>query len=169
MGYTVYGSPGTADFYRTFDDQNPLQITSLEWPGEEETIQKYLASNNIQLCIITPSKTTSSSNASSTTSNSSTNSNSSSKKVLTRGYLVRRSALDFNIPLITNIKFAKMLIDALLMYRIPSVDLPIGRYDQRDSRRMVIIPGLIDVHVHVREPGNNNKTYIHRKIHDAYD
>ena len=36
-------------------------------------------------------------------------------------------------------------------------DIPIGLVDSRASSRTVILPGLIDVHVHVREPGASHK------------
>jgi carbamoyl-phosphate synthase/aspartate carbamoyltransferase/dihydroorotase len=36
-------------------------------------------------------------------------------------------------------------------------NIPIGLVDCRASSRTVILPGLIDVHVHMREPGASHK------------
>ncbi len=55
---------------------------------------------------------------------------------------------------ITNIKCAKLFIECL---RVVPADIPIGLVDSRASSRTVILPGLIDVHVHVREPGASHK------------
>lgn len=137
MGYRLYGSSGTADFISS----NDISITALNWPDETEegefNVEKQLKQNNIHLCIICPSKNTR-----------------RSASFFSRGYLTRRKALEFNIPLITNIKFAKYLVESLKTYRN---HVPIGAYDYHDSRRLVQIPGLIDVHVHVREPGQIHK------------
>ena len=47
---------------------------------------------------------------------------------LTNDYLVRRKAVDFNIPLITNLQFAERFIDAIS--RIKLKDLPIKAWDE---------------------------------------
>ena len=36
-------------------------------------------------------------------------------------------------------------------------DIKIGLVDSRSAHRTVILPGLIDVHVHMREPGASHK------------
>ena len=69
---------------------------------------------------------------------------------MSRGYFMRRVAVDFSVPLITNIKCAKLFVDCLPYMRTKR---EIGQYDIRTSRRNAILPGLIDVHVHLREPG----------------
>ena len=47
---------------------------------------------------------------------------------LTNDYIVRRKAVDFNIPLITNLQFAERFIDAIA--RIPPSDLSIKSWDE---------------------------------------
>lgn len=136
MGYQLFGSSGTADFISS----NDVPITPLHWPDEtqgESNVEKHLKEHHIHLCIIIPSKNTR-----------------RSASFFSRGYLTRRKALEFNIPLITNIKFAKMLVESLKMYR---TYIPITQFDIHDSRRTITLPGLIDMHVHVRDPGQTHK------------
>ncbi len=73
---------------------------------------------------------------------------------MSRGYLTRRVAVDFSVPLITNIKCAKLFVDSLA-YMHTRRD--IGQYDIRSAHRTRVLPGLIDVHVHLREPGATHK------------
>lgn len=47
----------------------------------------------------------------------------------TKGYLLRRKAVDGNIPLLTNLQLAKLLVKALAKFRTPS-DLPITAWDE---------------------------------------
>ena len=64
-------------------------------------------------------------------------------------------AVDYSVPLITDIKCAKLLIEALrLVGKAPKMK---PHVDCMTSRRLVRIPGLIDVHVHLREPGATHK------------
>jgi carbamoyl-phosphate synthase / aspartate carbamoyltransferase / dihydroorotase len=73
-----------------------------------------------------------------------------------RGYRTRRTAVDFSIPLITDIKVAKLMIEAIRHHR--SGPPPLRRsVDCVTSRRLERFPGLIDVHVHLREPGATHK------------
>ncbi|CAG7719819.1 unnamed protein product [Allacma fusca] len=75
---------------------------------------------------------------------------------LTHGYRTRRLAVDYSVPLVTDVKCAKLLVEAILR---------IGRHSPKvkphidciTSRRTIRIPGLIDVHVHLREPGASYK------------
>lgn len=136
MGYKLYGSPGTADFLAS----NDIEIVTLRWPEEGTTEMEDNISRNVDLCIICPGA-----------------SRGRPSSFLSRGYLTRRKALDSNVPLITNIKFAKMFVHALQMYHQDQKVVPIGAPDIRNSRRVVVLPGLIDTHVHVREPGQEYK------------
>jgi carbamoyl-phosphate synthase large subunit len=47
---------------------------------------------------------------------------------LTNDYILRRKAVDFNIPLITNLQFAERFIDA--MARIKKDELSIKSWDE---------------------------------------
>eukprot|EP01119_Soliformovum_irregulare_P023190 TRINITY_DN8076_c0_g1_i1.p1 TRINITY_DN8076_c0_g1~~TRINITY_DN8076_c0_g1_i1.p1 ORF type:complete len:1840 (+),score=660.19 TRINITY_DN8076_c0_g1_i1:1160-6679(+) len=136
MGYKLFGSPGTADFLATYD----IPIVSLRGREENSSEMEEHIAKHIHLCIICPGA-----------------SRGRPSSFLSRGYITRRKALDSNVPLITNIKYAKMFIHALGLYTQAKKIVPIGDPDIRDSRRIVVLPGLIDTHVHVREPGQEYK------------
>jgi len=141
LGYCLFSSPGTADFLSAHD----VPVSAFDWPEDDSStdsaITQNLTKNSIHLAIVCPS----------------TRSYKRSASFLSRGYLTRRRAIDFNIPLITNIKFAKLLVDSLALVKTHHNEIPIGLPDSRNSRRIVLLPGLIDVHVHVREPGQEHK------------
>lgn len=59
---------------------------------------------------------------------------------ISRGYRARRTAVDHAIPLITNVKNAKILIEGLARY--PS--LVIGPVDAKSSHRSITLPSLVD-------------------------
>ncbi|KAI6183142.1 CAD protein [Aphelenchoides bicaudatus] len=74
----------------------------------------------------------------------------------TPGYKTRRMAIDNGIPLVTDIKCAKLYIAALKMMNCkrPATN---SQYDCLSSSNLLRLPGLIDIHVHVREPGHEYK------------
>lgn len=136
LGYNLFASHGTADFLSAHE----VPVSALDWSEEvegESSIEKHFSNKNIHLCIICPSKNYR-----------------RSASFFSRGYITRRKALEFNVPLITNIKFAKMLVESLTLYKDY---IPIESYDIRESRRILVLPGLIDMHVHVRDPGQTHK------------
>lgn len=74
---------------------------------------------------------------------------------MTHGYKTRRLAVDYSIPLITDVKCAKLLVEALLQIGVtPAMKT---HTDCMSSRELVKLPGFIDVHVHLREPGATHK------------
>lgn len=74
---------------------------------------------------------------------------------MTHGYRTRRLAVDYSIPLVTDVKCAKLLIEAMhQMGGEPKVKTHI---DCVTSREILKLPGFIDVHTHLREPGGNHK------------
>lgn len=74
---------------------------------------------------------------------------------MTHGYRTRRLAVDYSIPLVTDVKCTKLLVEAMrLTGRAPPMKT---HTDCMTSRRMVKLPGFIDVHVHLREPGATYK------------
>ena len=82
-----------------------LQIKTVDWPFEEggnganeRSILDYLAQNKFDMVINLPLRTSGSRRASS---------------YLTHGYRTRRMAIDFSIPLITDIKCAKLFIEVI--------------------------------------------------------
>lgn len=82
-----------------------LQIKTVDWPFEEggnganeRSILDYLAQNKFDMVINLPLRTSGSRRASS---------------YLTHGYRTRRMAIDYSIPLITDIKCAKLFIEVI--------------------------------------------------------
>jgi len=106
MGLKFFGTKGTADFYNS----NGMEIEILLRPYEkiEPNILSYLESGKIDLVINIPK--------------------SAEKVELDNDYLIRRKAIDLNIPLITNIQFAKRFIKALKRYK--TSDLSIKSWDE---------------------------------------
>ncbi|KOX80442.1 CAD protein [Melipona quadrifasciata] len=72
---------------------------------------------------------------------------------MTHGYRTRRLAIDYSVPLITDVKCAKLLVEAMRMLgrRAPRMKT---HTDCMSSRTMIKLPGLIDIHVHTRDPGS---------------
>lgn len=90
----LYGTKGTADFYQPFGiDVEPL-FRSFE--NKEPSILTYMAEGKIDMVINIP-KT-------------------SEKMELDNDYLIRRKAIDLNIPLFTNVQFAKRFFKAMMYY-----------------------------------------------------
>ncbi|MBN1301267.1 MAG: carbamoyl-phosphate synthase (glutamine-hydrolyzing) large subunit [Melioribacteraceae bacterium] len=94
LGIKFYGTKGTADFY----SENGIPVEPLNRPYDnvEPSILTYLNDGKIDLVINIP-KTT-------------------EKTELDSDYLVRRKAIDLNIPLITNTQIAKRFIRAFLQF-----------------------------------------------------
>jgi carbamoyl-phosphate synthase large subunit len=87
-GLTIYATGGTHDFFR----ENGVNSIMLYWPGEgkEPNTMDYLKQKKIDLVINIPKNLSSSE--------------------LDNDYRIRRSAVDFNIPLITNARLASAFI-----------------------------------------------------------
>ncbi len=58
-----------------------------------------------------------------------------------KGYHTRRMAVDFAVPLITNVKNAKMLTEAL----VRKLPLDVSTVDSKSSHQTYVFPGLINV------------------------
>ncbi|XP_039259066.2 multifunctional protein CAD-like [Styela clava] len=146
MGYCLFGSLGTADFY----SEHGIEIKSVDWPFDEASVRgssdqqlsimDRLADNQFDLVINLPMR------------------NGGSRRIssfMTHGYRARRMAVEYSIPLITDVKCAKLFVQALRdVGGEPKVQ---PRLDCITSRMLIKLPGLIDVHVHVREPGQTHK------------
>ena len=85
LGYSVYGTRGTSEFYE--------EVPYLK----KDDIMSYIEHNVIELLINIPKNTYSHNND-------------------TNGYQMRRACLDRNIPVITNIKCAKLFVSSLEEY-----------------------------------------------------
>ncbi len=89
-GYALFATPGTADFLRG----NGIEATSVHWPDEEAhpNALEYLRNGLIHLVINIPKNLT--------------------QGELRNDYLIRRAAIDYNVPLITNAHLASAFITA---------------------------------------------------------
>lgn len=94
LGYTLYGSEGTADFLETHNI--PIK-TLAKLPEHRESSSAYLRKNLIDLFINLPTS----------------NRFARLSSFVTSGYTVRRLAADLGVPLITNIKCAKLFVQSL--------------------------------------------------------
>ncbi|CAA9999745.1 unnamed protein product, partial [Nesidiocoris tenuis] len=146
MGFKLYGSMGTADFYNEHGaDVEPVQwvfenIGESTTSGELNNLADFLARKDFDLVINLPMRNRGARRVSS---------------FMTYGYRTRRMAVDYSVPLITDVKCAKLLVEAMLKYKQePRMKT---HTDCMTSRRIVRLPGLIDVHVHAREPGAEYK------------
>ncbi|KAJ3606414.1 hypothetical protein NHX12_025935, partial [Muraenolepis orangiensis] len=127
------------------------KVVAVDWPFEEEvskcpnrekqrSIMNYLEENHFDLVINLSMR------------------NSGGRRLssfVTKGYRTRRMAIDYSVPLIIDIKCTKLFVQALHQIgRSPPVKTHI---DSMTSQKLVRLPGLIDVHVHLREPGATHK------------
>ncbi|XP_053565421.1 CAD protein isoform X2 [Bombina bombina] len=147
LGYSLYASLGTADFYT----EHGIKVKAMDWPFEEVendgplkekqgSIMDHLSENHFDLVINLSMR------------------NSGGRRLssfVTRGYRTRRLAVDYSVPLIIDIKCTKLFVEALRQIKAaPPVKTHV---DCMTSQKLIRLPGLIDVHVHLREPGATHK------------
>lgn len=101
MGYLLYASKGTAKFLT----EHGIEATPLHWPLEKKSpnIADMLRAKEFELVINIPKN--------------------NRETELRNDYLIRRMAVDFDIPLITDIKVARAMTDALVRYRVKGLDI----------------------------------------------
>jgi carbamoyl-phosphate synthase large subunit len=101
MGYELFASHGTAKYL----NNNNVPTTALNWPLEkkEPNIADMIRSHEIDMIINVPKN--------------------NGAKELKNNYLIRRLAVDFDVPLFTNIKAAREFIDALEYKRIRGLEI----------------------------------------------
>lgn len=89
-GYELFASHGTQKFL----EENGVKATDVNWPDEdgENNIKQMISDKRFDLIINIPKNIT--------------------KRELTNGYVIRRGAVDFNIPLITNARLASAFINS---------------------------------------------------------
>uniref|UniRef100_A0A0W0F1Z5 Pyrimidine-specific carbamoyl phosphate synthase-aspartate carbamoyl transferase n=1 Tax=Moniliophthora roreri TaxID=221103 RepID=A0A0W0F1Z5_MONRR len=134
-GYNIFATSGTADFLQ----EHNVPCKYLETLGEdsrdkqksEYSLTQHLANNLIDMYINLPSK----------------NHYRRPASYASKGYHTRRMAVDFAIPLITNVKNAKMLAEAL----IRKLPLDVSSIDSKSSHITHVFPGLINVAAFVPE------------------
>jgi carbamoyl-phosphate synthase large subunit len=101
MGYKFYATEGTADFMRA----NGVNAEVLHWPldNKEPNTLSYIADGKIDLVINIPKNI--------------------EKEELDNDYLIRRKAVDFDVPLITNLQLAKRLAEAVGTISIKNLEV----------------------------------------------
>ncbi|NWZ30506.1 PYR1 protein, partial [Asarcornis scutulata] len=148
LGYNLYASLGTADFYT----EHGIKVMAVDWHFEEadgseagaretqRSILDYLAENHFEMVINLSMR------------------NSGGRRLssfVTKGYRTRRLAVDYSVPLIIDIKCTKLFVEALgQIGAAPPLKMHV---DCMTSQKLIRLPGLIDVHVHLREPGGTHK------------
>jgi len=91
MGFKFYATKGTADFL----EANGIKAETLYWPleNQEPNTLTCIADGKIDLVINIPKNI--------------------EKEELDNDYLIRRKAVDFDVPLITNLQLAKRFVEAI--------------------------------------------------------
>ncbi|MBU0598566.1 carbamoyl-phosphate synthase (glutamine-hydrolyzing) large subunit [Patescibacteria group bacterium] len=89
--YTLYATRGTAQFLK----RNGVNSKILFWPNEkkEPNTKSYIKEKKIDLVINIPKNY--------------------EEEELSNDYIIRRTAVDFNVPLLTNTRLAKATVDAI--------------------------------------------------------
>ena len=127
-GYNLFATSGTADFLREHG-VSVKYLDVLTGEGEdlksEYSLTQHLANNLIDLYINLPSS----------------NKFRRPANYVSKGYRTRRMAVDYHTPLVTNVKNAKLLIEAICR----GYDLQVGSLDFQTSHRNVVLPGLINI------------------------
>ncbi|TAJ13236.1 carbamoyl-phosphate synthase (glutamine-hydrolyzing) large subunit [Marinilabiliaceae bacterium JC017] len=105
-GYNLFATSGTHKFFA----ENDVETTLLHWPDENKqpNAVDYIREKKIDLVINIPKNLT--------------------KNELRNGYQIRRDAIDFNIPLLTNARLASAFIYAFC--KLDKKDISIKSWDE---------------------------------------
>lgn len=100
-GYDLYATGGTHKFFA----ENGVDTTLLHWPDEHQSpnTMEFIRDKKIDLVVNIPKNLT--------------------KKELHNGYRIRRDAIDFNVPLITNARLASAFIYAFLKMDMSQISI----------------------------------------------
>lgn len=128
--YKLIATTGSADFYK----EHNVIIEAISWNRVEELIRSGIIKFVINVSMLDRLKLP--------------------YDEKSRGYKLRRAAIDNKVSLLTDVKSSKLFIDALFKWKGIIVK---GSIDCMNSHRIVKLPGLIDPHVHIREPGDTWK------------
>lgn len=127
LGFKIFATAGTADFIKEHDvPVHYLEVLSKEEDQKSEySLTQHLANNLIDLYINLPSSNRFRRPAS----------------YVSKGYELRRMAVDFSIPLVTNVKNAKLLVEAMAR----NISLDVSERDAQTSHTTVTVPGLVNI------------------------
>jgi len=101
LGMNLYATQGTAAFLRA----NNIETTVLHWPLERESpnVIEYITQKKIDLVINIPKNY--------------------QEEELTNDYIIRRQAVNFGIPLLTNIQLAQRFVEAISRKGIDDLEI----------------------------------------------
>jgi carbamoyl-phosphate synthase/aspartate carbamoyltransferase/dihydroorotase len=146
MGYHLYGTRGTSDFFSSMG----IQVDELLFAGSgglsssDPRTFEYLVSNNKIDLVINASR------------KGRVDKDPSDKD--SQGYLIRRTAVDNSISIIADIKCAKLFVKSLELFHNNGNNLWINTtIDCLTNYKTIKLPGMVDVHIHMREPGDEHK------------
>lgn len=123
-GYGIYATAGTTDFLVEYGIRAKyLDFIPDDVEKAEYSLAQYLSSNRIDLYVNLPSA----------------NRFRRPANYMSKGYKTRRMAVDYAVPLVTNVKNAKLLFDAML--RSVDLDLPVSSVDAQLSHSVLHVPG----------------------------
>lgn len=101
-GYKLYATPGTSRYLT----QNGVPNTLVHWPseeGQEPQVLDIMHNHGIDFVVNVPKDLT--------------------PRELTNGYKIRRTAIDLNIPLITNARLASAFINAFCKIKVDDIEV----------------------------------------------
>ncbi|RCH97326.1 hypothetical protein CU098_000191, partial [Rhizopus stolonifer] len=133
LGYTIFATTGTADFISEHDI--PVKhLDALDGGCDDELkaeycLQQHLSSNLIDLYINLPSRNRFRRPAS----------------YMSKGYRSRRLAIDYSVPLLTNVKCAKLFIEALARKK----EHNILAIDCKTDHTQAQFPGLFNINAYM--------------------
>jgi carbamoyl-phosphate synthase large subunit len=101
LNIRMYATGGTAKFLK----DNGLEATALHWPDSEKspTATEYIQAGKIDLVVNIPKNF--------------------QKEELTNDYAIRRAAVDYNVPLLTNRQLVQRLAEALAMVSMDDLEI----------------------------------------------
>jgi len=127
LGFKIFATAGTADFIR--EHKIPVQflevLTKDDVQNSEYSLSQHLANNLIDLYVNLPSANRFRRPAS----------------YMSKGYETRRMAIDYSVPLVTNVKNAKLLVEAIAR----NISLEVSNIDAQSSNTNATIPGLVNI------------------------
>jgi carbamoyl-phosphate synthase large subunit len=101
LGAHLYATRGTADFLRAYG----MKITVLHWPLEKRNpnVLEYIAHKKLDLVVNIPKNY--------------------QEEELTNDYIIRRQAVNFGVPLFTNIQLAQRFVEAIARKRVEDLKI----------------------------------------------
>ncbi|KAF1800844.1 hypothetical protein FB192DRAFT_1328301 [Mucor lusitanicus] len=133
LGYNIFATTGTADFISEHNipvkHLDTLDADTDDKLKAEYSLQQHLSNNLIDLYINLPSRNRFRRPAS----------------YMSKGYRSRRMAVDYSVPLLTNVKCAKLFIEALARNK----DNEILSIDCKSSHTQAHLPGLFNMNAYL--------------------